>query len=546
MRKQFQKTNDSVNVSRESLESLFENIQLILEDSGWRKTADSIFGEEKDKYTHDELLKDSLAAYRKYPAYKHIIELNKAFVLGAEGFSHPVSKNPLIQYVIDYVVDHVENQRTFVGYRAQQRIIEQKDLTGEVFFKVYIHTLTGETIIRIERDTSKIISIITEPGDVDLTQFYEYKETRREYDEKTKKTTEKSAVILIPDIRYSDTKRIEKLGATSSDKSVRVFGFLATFGNAAEKDGRGYPPYYAIIKYLSAHRTVAEDAATMLKALSRFAWKKKFKNDMNSTQMTGLKNLAKTFNDDLTIRNVPAATGSTLLEGQSVENQQVEVKHNASAFWETARILMQQIASGSDKAEHYFGNPDNANLATATSMELPMMKDFQRQQGEFCEIIETILKFVISKIIAIKGVNFIKQKAKENDYDLPSDTETMRKFEAELNSVSAATLDLTVTLPELLDKQVSALILSIINAYNAGLMSDIDASFMIYTLLGSKNVDDRMSDIYGDDYKGNLGAGDDDAASKDNLKKMSDLIDKNKDREPKGDDDAGNNDATKK
>lgn len=534
MTKKFVRESAETKSRRDFTEALLDNVQLVIEDMNWRRAAETIFGAESDKFLHDGVLADSIDLFKRAPTYKQVIELNKAFVLGAEGFHRPILSNPFLQYCVDYILDNKENKRTFSGFRAQEKQIESKDLKGEIFYKIYINTKTGEIIIRVEKDTSKIIEVITQEGDSDYRLYYKYKQTQKKYDfDDPSKTKTREATIHIPDIMNDDIEDIKKRGAKNKDGSVVVFGYLATFGDAGFNDGRGWPVYMSIFSYLRAHKGVAEDSTTILKALSRFAWKKKYKG-MSATQLAGIKSLAQTFNADGNLNNVPAATGSTLLENDTVTNEQVEIKHNGQAFWDTSRILIQQIASGAQKMEHYFGNPANANLATATSMELPMLKDFQKQQAEFSEVVETILTFCVLKTIEIKGAGYIVEKTKERDYDVPTDKTLLNEFMTELKAINWATLRLTIRMPEILDKEVAALILATINAFNSGLISDIDAASLIYALLGFHDVDNKISALFGDTHEPQTGSGDDAQAMNDKAKQLADAIKAKADKAAKG------------
>ena len=133
--------------------------------------------------------------------------LDKGFVLGG-GVSRPINKNPYIQYLIDTIWDARQNQRTFTGYKAMENIIAQKDLSGEVFFMIYINENTGENVVRIERNTNKVVDIVTEEGDKDSIRFYVYETVYTKYTfekkgQKAKKRNVKKK-FYIPDIYNED------------------------------------------------------------------------------------------------------------------------------------------------------------------------------------------------------------------------------------------------------------------------------------------------------------------------------------------------------
>jgi len=486
---------------RQALEAFYDNISLLMEDRGWNKIdKNAIFGEDMAKEERKALVERSVFYSARYPAYRQVLELNKAFVLG-KGLQRPVSKNPLIQFVIDSLWDSIENQRTFSSFIALEAQKEQLDVAGEVFYKIYVDEQTGEIVIRVDKGISKIKEVVTEDGDIDKALFYIYELVRKEFNFATNKQKIKSALIRIPDILNTDEEQIKKYGAAKDN--VRLYGYMAAFGDNCSSSLRGLPLYRTIFPWLRAHKEVAEDVATILKVMSTYAWKKKFKKGISKEQVEGIKNVIKTFTAGGDINNPKPAVGSTLLEGDNVDNMPIETKHNAAAFWDTSRLLMQQIASGSQKMEHYFGNPSNANLATATSMELPMLKDFERQQKEFACMLENVLKFAVYKVVKIKGEEEIFKAAKNKGYDLPAKKEEIEAIKKEIKEMTYETVDISVYMPDILTEGVERMITATIASYSSGLIGERDASYSIYSLLKFQNVDDKVADFMGD-FESNL------------------------------------------
>ncbi|HPN64974.1 MAG TPA: hypothetical protein PK247_07200, partial [Candidatus Goldiibacteriota bacterium] len=97
----------------EALESLKDNVALALasDDKNWSAMSDLFSGETVSDATRAEEIKRSAFSYETFPAYKHAIELDKAFVLGS-GVQKPQSNNPIVQYCIDDIWDDSENEET--------------------------------------------------------------------------------------------------------------------------------------------------------------------------------------------------------------------------------------------------------------------------------------------------------------------------------------------------------------------------------------------------------------------------------------------------
>jgi len=133
------------------------------------------------------------------------------------------------------------------------------------------------------------------------------------------------------------------------------------------------------------HRqNVAAHVAVNL-AHARFAWDAKVKG--GSASVSAIKSV---LNDEK-----PAA-GSTKVENEAVTLNPIRTDSNARNAYESNRILKLQICAGVGIPEQYFGDLSTGNLATAKTVELPMMKQFQSYQavwsGAYKEIDNLILE----------------------------------------------------------------------------------------------------------------------------------------------------------
>jgi len=131
-------------------------------------------------------------------------------------------------------------------------------------------------------------------------------------------------------------------------------------------------------------RFLASRIAVML-ALARFAWRSKVKG--GQTAVDAIK--AKTHDKEI-------AAGAHLIENWGVDTTPIKTETGASAAYQDGRMIKLQIAAAVGIPEQYFGDISIGNLATAKTVELPMMKMFQSYQaiwkGAFKDINEVILE----------------------------------------------------------------------------------------------------------------------------------------------------------
>jgi len=493
--------------SAQTKEALYNSITVLAEDIGWRNMRFQF--QEIPEHDRKVIVQRSKEYVIKHPAYRRIVELNKSFVLG-KGINKPKIKNPILQYVIDKIWNNPENKKTFCGFKAFETQIEQRDIVGEIFYKIYVDTKTGMSTVRVEKDPFTLNNVITDTDDVDKVLCYELKVKQHKYNPNDQTFDDKLKRAYVPDIfNTADIKQYEKYNEIKTEKgSTKMYAYVAVFATAGlNNQYRGLPLYYQILPWLKAHRELCEDGATFIKALSRYAWKKKYKN-ISGQQMDGIKKLAQTFtpgNPNATLNKTPSATASTLLESQNVDNSPIEVRQNPEVFTRIADLMLQQIASGSDKMKHYFANPENANLATATSMELPMIKDFEKQQNQLLEIINTVLSFCVMQYLKSSSAEILMQMVV--DSGVKFDESKMQDYIDEVNKTTYETLSMKLYAQAVVQKNLPQYIQALVSAYNSGGITDVDFVYMIYDLFEFDDVEEKLNNIFEEDYTGVLKAG---------------------------------------
>ena len=130
-------------------------------------------------------------------------------------------------------------------------------------------------------------------------------------------------------------------------------------------------------------RFLASRIAIML-ALAKFAWRTKVKG--GQTAVDTLK--AKTHDKEI-------AAGSQLFENLGSDTTPIKTETGAQAAYQDGRMIKLQIAAAVGIPEQYFGDISIGNLATAKTVELPMMKMFQSYQAIWNDTYQDIDEIVL-------------------------------------------------------------------------------------------------------------------------------------------------------
>jgi hypothetical protein len=162
----------------------------------------------------------------------------------------------------------------------------------------------------------------------------------------------------------------------------------------------GVSEIQAAAPWLRAHKQFMKDRVTLTKAAAAIAWKKKLKNasqsDVNSEVSRVQSTLYNaTYGSEGYERNPAPTSGSSYIEN---ENSTLEwVKTDLASANDDERILRMMVGSGMGGIpNHYFGDEADANLASATSMELPLLKSYEGWQQWLTDIIKDITDFMLS------------------------------------------------------------------------------------------------------------------------------------------------------
>jgi hypothetical protein len=161
---------------------------------------------------------------------------------------------------------------------------------------------------------------------------------------------------------------------------------------------RGASELEAAYDWIRAHKSFMEDRATLNRAAASIAWKKKRKGPASDIAAE-----VQRLTTSITAggrgyeSNPPPATGSTLVENENSTLEWVKTDTGGAAATADERILRMMTGAGMGGIpNHYQGDEANANLATATAMELPLLKTYEDWQALLAEVIKDILEFLLA------------------------------------------------------------------------------------------------------------------------------------------------------
>ena len=341
--------------------------ELKLEDEGWiNLSADT--GEIITSMERIANLKLSRLYYTKDPLARQAIRLWTDYTFG-NGMTWQ-TEDEKAKKALEGFWDSKSNQAV-LSAKGQRKSSDKLLVDGEVFFAIFLGGNGMATIRRI--DPLEIAEIITNPDDIEDVRFYRRKWTDRQG------SAHETIYRSTTNLKGEATQ--DALGV-SIQKNDDALIYHLTYNTI---DQRGNPLLLPALDWIKQYRRFLASRIAIMLALSKFAWRTKVKGGLAAVEAIK----AKTHQQEI-------AAASQLLENEGVTTTPIKTETGASSAYQDGRMIKLQIAAAVGIPEQYFGDISIGNLATAKTVELPMMKMFQSYQkvwsNTYQDIDEVILE----------------------------------------------------------------------------------------------------------------------------------------------------------
>lgn len=412
-----------------------------LEDVGWFNLSVEDGGQEAAfKEGVKKAILTSRIYYYRNPLAGHWCHLTTAFVFG-EGVAAPKvmdkKASGVMQEEITRFWDDQDNKMSLTGFQAQQMLSNKIQYEGNLFFALFTDQ-EGNVRVRVMNAT-EIEDIIKDPDDTMRPLFYKVRKRTRRYDYISDNYTvsASSDFEYYPDVSLA---RPEDYGVPRAKLKEDVAIFHVKI-NCDINDKFGVPELYRALDWMKAHREMAGDLATLIRSLSTLGWKKKVKG--GPARVNAIKALLQAKTD---LSNIGPAAGSTQVENEGIETTPINTPQGGvKNAVDGLQQMTFMVCAGAGIFYHYFGDPSTGNLATAKSMELPMVKKFTNRQKLWSDIYTQIIQYQIDRKIEM-GVlpgdaeynESTKRMTYKTDYDRTLDHDFPPVIEEDLKSLAEA------------------------------------------------------------------------------------------------------------
>jgi hypothetical protein len=342
--------------------------ELRVEDSGYINLS-ATSGEVLTESERISMLKRSRIYFYKDPLAKQAVRLWTDYTFGS-GLTCQADEDST-QEIIDKFWNAKQNSK-ILSAEGQRRSSNKLLVDGEVFFALFLGAQEQGATIRLI-DPLEIAEIIANPEDKDDVKFY-----KRAWS--TPQGSPQTAYYR-SHLNIENEECPDAMGTKHEAEPASPIVYHLAYNTLGQ---RGVPLLVPALDWIKQYRRFLASRVAIMLALAKFAWKAK---------LTGNAAAVSSMQTNFEGKQVPA--GSVIVENAAVDTQPIRTDSNARNAYDDGRMLKLQVASAVGIPEQYFGDISIGNLATAKTVELPMMKMFTSYQQVWADTYKSINEIVL-------------------------------------------------------------------------------------------------------------------------------------------------------
>lgn len=383
----------SVRVHSSTYASIKESMNEVtrkIEDASWINLSSDDRKLDDDPDDRLKLIKRARLAAKWNPLAHTAIGLLQHYVLG-QGITFKARDRKRVGKLVDELMQHPVNQEVLTGHEGLKQFLERVYVDGDRFIVQFVDRNEG-TIHYGRIDATLVVDVIMDPENDAIPKWYKVRDSHQVYDWKTETYVSRPTGDFI----YYRHFRNEDPAPPGIGAKLKEGLILQASWDKQGKFGRS--GLASALDFLSSHRAFVEDRVSLNRAAASIAWRKKRKGSPSDIQQEAAR-LASSVSVSIARMetNPPKATASTIVENEGSTLDWVKTDTGGAAAGNDERIVRMMAGSGMGHIpNHYFGDEAQANLATATSMELPLLKHYEDRQQFVRDVLADLIEFYLA------------------------------------------------------------------------------------------------------------------------------------------------------
>lgn len=388
--------NYAPGIPREALQALYSEIlqineasalssrgllDLAMDDVGWQSLGD-LSGGVVDNNTRQGIVQRSRMAAMFDPLSVQTLRIWRIFTNG-RGIKVKAEEEST-QDALDEFWNAPRNRSVF-SYQGLNENTDTLNQDGELVFAVFTGDKFGGTTVR-RMNNLEITRVVTSPKDAEVTLGYTREFTTPDNDRKK---------LFYWDIFLPEEARGEvEIPKDFEEQENVVIHFTA----ANTRWQRGNPLLAPALDWSKAFRKFMNARHAIQLAMAEFVKKHDVKGGIQAVA-AAVQFHKSTLGGGSGETNPPRSPGATWVNGEGSDLSTIKQETGASSAQVDGDMLLQMQGVGVGLPPHYYGSGKSAgNLSVATTMELPILKQFQAEQEIYREIYTDLILYEFEQV----------------------------------------------------------------------------------------------------------------------------------------------------
>lgn len=367
------------------------------------QSLDYLGGNEQDLQAvqRRKLVQQARVAWQQDPQLGAAVDLMNDFALG-RGVPAPQARDPKVQEVIDEAWNDPDNQLILTSYPAQMALGTDLSLQSNLFVLLFTGQDGRVKLGMLDHDS--VENVVRDPENRRKILYYvsRRKHIKWDYENDVPAYDKDLDRIRGERVLYYEHWSNEPTGAQKAPDAK--IGKGKVYHVAVNRTGEmafGHPTAHRVLRWTNAFNSLMESRVDAAKAAAAFVMKRKVKGTPNQVQKLATQILSKrgelgrsvdTAGEDYLIG---PRSASIITENEQVEHESFKLDSGSAGANVDGQMIRSQISAATHFPQHYLGDIGSANLATATSMELPVLKAVESRQ----EVFEGLFRWFIDRVI---------------------------------------------------------------------------------------------------------------------------------------------------
>jgi hypothetical protein len=347
-----------------------------------------------------------LVAWMYDPQLARAISMLNDFTFG-RGIPQPRAKDKAVQEILDDFWDDRDNKILISSHEGQVAMGTDLSIQSNLFplifddgndGKIKVGLLNHDSVEDVVRDENNRLRIM----------YYAAREVKQKYDYTLGRYVSTVALAARPELKYyehwANVQSAEEDGDDFEKPPAGKMGDGKVYHlvvNRTTEMAFGVPEQQRVLRWAASYNDFMAARVDMMKAAAAFIMKRQIKGTPN--QLAKMATRAISRSSPLTGMMDPSyptagRAAAILNENDLVTHSALKIDTGAQQAAADADMLHGQIAAGTGLPRHYLGTGD-ANLATATAMEVFVIKMVESRQEVFEGFYRALFDMVIQKAL---------------------------------------------------------------------------------------------------------------------------------------------------